>query len=481
MLADYLRKEGFLVKAPPPSEIDQKTLSTLSKWSLILLDEAMAQKIGDKILDAKHKQEIFLPVIVLTSQATRVNYWFEAGYDNVLLLPVRQKTFLAFLQHLIIIRVQSQKLYQQAQELAESEARYRQFVESPLVGFWLADEKAKFVFINQRLAEMSGYQVDEVVGKMTMLDPIAPESRDWLQQRLAQRRKGAITPDVVEVEMVRKDGSRFWALAAPAGIYDSRGKFKGYLGAMIDISERKKLEQLLIESNQELEAYARTVSHDLRAPLRAVQGYINILREDCGQKLDDQARHYLERIDRAAQNMDNLIIDLLNYSRLSHEEFLEANVSGEEVLEEVINYLDNEIKKKKAQINIIKPLPAVKANRNFLFQVFLNLIDNALKFIVPGQKPEVKIWAERRGKMVRFWFEDKGLGIEPRYHQRIFELFERLHGIESYPGTGVGLALVKKVVKKMKGEVGLESQLGRGSRFWIELPAANPGGQKERD
>ena len=83
--------------------------------------------------------------------------------------------------------------------------------------------------------------------------------------------------------------------------------------------------------------------------------------------------------------------------------------------------------------------------------------------------------------MVRFWFEDKGLGIEPRYHRRIFELFERLHGIESYPGTGVGLALVKKVVKKMKGEVGLESQLGRGSRFWIELPAANPGGQKERD
>ncbi|RLE07691.1 MAG: hypothetical protein DRJ06_05530, partial [Candidatus Aminicenantes bacterium] len=87
VLADYLRKEEFLVKAPPPSEIDQKILSTLSKWSLILLDETMAQKIGDKILDAKQKQEIFLPVIVFTSQATRVNYWFEAGYDNVLLLP----------------------------------------------------------------------------------------------------------------------------------------------------------------------------------------------------------------------------------------------------------------------------------------------------------------------------------------------------------------------------------------------------------
>jgi len=135
-------------------------------------------------------------------------------------------------------------------QLAESEARYRQLVESPLVGIWQADAQGRFVFVNQRLAEMSGYAPEEAIG-MSMLIPIAPELRPWLAERMQKRRAGELPPDVVEAEMVRKDGSRYTALVAPAGLYDSEGRFSGFIGALIDITRRKQLEQQLARQVEE--------------------------------------------------------------------------------------------------------------------------------------------------------------------------------------------------------------------------------------
>lgn len=143
-----------------------------------------------------------------------------------------------------------QRVAERTQQLAESEARYRQLVESPLVGIWQTDAQGRFVFINQRLAEISGYTPEEAIG-MSMLIPIAPELRPWLAERIQKRRAGELAPDVIEAEMVRKDGSRYTALVAPASLYDSQGRFSGFIGALIDITPRKQLEQQLARQVEE--------------------------------------------------------------------------------------------------------------------------------------------------------------------------------------------------------------------------------------
>jgi signal transduction histidine kinase len=242
-------------------------------------------------------------------------------------------------------------------------------------------------------------------------------------------------------------------------------KYRDHLEELVE-NRTSKLEEL----NTELEAFAYSVSHDLRAPLRAVQGFSQALLEDYAPKLDAQGKDYARRMDDSARRMETLIQDLLEYSRLSRSEIQLKPVDLTSVVEHVLTQLGGEIKEKDALIRVDAPLPKVLGHSATLEQVVENLIANAIKFVSPGVKPKIHLWAEEGDTVVRLWVEDNGIGIAPEHHERIFRIFERLHGIETYPGTGIGLATVKKGLEKMAGTVGVESVLGKGSRFWIELP-----------
>jgi signal transduction histidine kinase len=139
------------------------------------------------------------------------------------------------------------------------------------------------------------------------------------------------------------------------------------------------------------------------------------------------------------------------------------------IMSEVMTQIEADLKQTQAQVNIQSPLPEVIGHRPTLVQVIANLLINAMKFVENGVQPQITVWAEMRGECVRLWVEDNGIGISPEHQKRIFRVFERLHGMETYPGTGIGLAIVRKGIDRMGGSVGVESQLGQGSRFWIEL------------
>jgi len=224
-------------------------------------------------------------------------------------------------------------------------------------------------------------------------------------------------------------------------------------------------------ANQELEAFVYSVSHDLRAPLRAMEGFAQALLEDYADCLDEQGRDYARRIVAAAQRMDGLIEDLLQYSRLSrmHVEF--HPVSLEQVISSVLTQLEGEIRAREAEVKVVPPFPEVLGHRSILEQVLGNLLSNALKFVPKEVRPHVRLWAEPRKRWVRIWVEDNGIGIAPEHQRRIFRIFERLHGVETYPGTGIGLALVQKGIERLGGRCGVESEVGKGSRFWVELKA----------
>jgi signal transduction histidine kinase len=233
----------------------------------------------------------------------------------------------------------------------------------------------------------------------------------------------------------------------------------------------------LNETIHSLERICYNIAHDLRAPIRSMQGFSQLLLSEYAGSLDVTAQEYLRRIAAAAMRNDALILDLLAYGRLGHVELPCANYSLRNEIESVLKKLSDDVKISGAAVQIQEPLPDVRANRIALEQALTNLFSNALKFVSEDVKPRITIWAEEQESRVRVCVRDNGIGIAREHQARIFEIFERLHSNESYPGTGIGLAIVQKSVERMGGRVGVDSEPGKGSRFWFDLPKAQVANQ----
>ena len=264
-----------------------------------------------------------------------------------------------------------------------------------------------------------------------------------------------------------------------------------YVGVIADITERKRTEQALAaanatletqvaqrtislaESNAQLDAFAYTVSHDLRAPLRAMEGFARILLDDFAPKLGKEGARFATRIVDAAKRMEVLIDDLLAFSRVQRSDVALQAIDPSRSFKRATAELLSQPGLEQAKIDLSQQLPFVRADRTILAQVIENLMSNAAKFRRAGVPLQIVVRPERRGRHVRIWVEDNGIGIEPEHQARIFNVFERLHGQETYPGTGVGLAIVKAGIERMNGTFGVESTLGHGSKFWFQLDSVD--------
>jgi two-component system CheB/CheR fusion protein len=235
----------------------------------------------------------------------------------------------------------------------------------------------------------------------------------------------------------------------------------------------------LRDTTEQLETFCYSVAHDLRSPLRAQQSFAQTLIEDYKNALDEAGVEYATRILRSAERLDKLVHDLLAYSRLTLDELQFGDLDLSNVVREVRSSHGVEIQSRGAVVTT-GALHEVFAYEPTLILVVTNLITNAVKFTKPGETPRVNIWSEQREGRVRLWVEDNGIGIPPEGLDKIFGVFQRLHAIDKYPGTGIGLAIVKKGVERMGGTVGVESEPGKGSRFWIELPAGRRTDQPAR-
>jgi signal transduction histidine kinase len=231
----------------------------------------------------------------------------------------------------------------------------------------------------------------------------------------------------------------------------------------------------LTSTNKNLEAFVYSIAHDLRAPLRAMEGFSEMLVEEAGSALSEAGQDFARRIRDSAQFMDALLVDLLTFSRISKQRIQMAPVDPETAIKAELSRLEGEIQKKQARVEVKGPWPLVFAHESTLNQVLFNLLSNALKFTRPNVKPLLRLRAEEVqgdvAQLVRIWVEDNGIGIAPEHQEQTFRLFTRLQG-DKFPGTGLGLAIVEKGVEHMGGRVGVESTLGKGSQFWIELRKA---------
>jgi signal transduction histidine kinase len=234
------------------------------------------------------------------------------------------------------------------------------------------------------------------------------------------------------------------------------------------IAERTRQLQ---EANEALETFGFSVSHDMREPLRTIQGYANALKQDFGEGRMEQAARYINRIETIAHRVDTMVSDLLEFARLSRAEIAIENVAVADAIMDMRTILHTEASRANAELRFEAPGHLrVKAHRQTLVQALTNLVSNAVKFVAPGVKPVVTIRVQQLGATVRISIEDNGIGIPESAQGRIFNVFERLHGEEEYPGTGIGLAIVKKSIERIGGVVGVTSRPGAGSTFQVELP-----------
>lgn len=227
----------------------------------------------------------------------------------------------------------------------------------------------------------------------------------------------------------------------------------------------------LNDANTELQIFCSTAAHDLRSPLRRISSFSEALLAEYGAKLDQTGTFYLERISHSAEHMARLLDDLLEYSRTTQAELKLVSVDLEEAVQAALELTEGALASR-AEIIVEKPFPPVAGHRATVVMIISNLIANALKFIAPGVRPRVHIRPEDAGSHVRLWIEDNGIGIKREDIGKLFNAFQRLHSREKYPGTGLGLALVRRGAERMGGGVGVESNSGGGSRFWIDLPSA---------
>jgi signal transduction histidine kinase len=232
----------------------------------------------------------------------------------------------------------------------------------------------------------------------------------------------------------------------------------------------------LFEANTNLQTFIYHAAHDMSSPLRAIHAFSMLAMQDYGEKFGSEARSLLERIVVSAAQMQRLLNDLLEYSKISQAELKLERMDLAEAVNEALALLAEDIRIKKAIVTVTDPLPAVVGHLATVVLLINNFVSNALKFIPPEVQPEIGIWAEERntgqGSAVRLWVQDNGIGIAPEHLQKIFGAFERLHGKNAFPGSGLGLAIVRKGAERIGGRVGVESELGKGSRFWLELARA---------
>ena len=235
----------------------------------------------------------------------------------------------------------------------------------------------------------------------------------------------------------------------------------------------------LTQTIQSLEGVCYHIAHDLRAPLRAMNGFTTLLMESYAPQFDETGKEYARRVTASASQMDSLIKDLLEYGRLGHAKMPMESIDLGKAMDGALTHLEADINASHADVRVCRPLYSVCANGATLQQVLVNLLSNALKFVPPGITPRVLVWSGYNDGSIRLWIEDNGIGIAPQYYNKIFHVFERLHRTDEYPGTGIGLAIASKGVERMGGRLGVESQPGKGSRFWIELPVPGLGNGAE--
>jgi PAS domain S-box-containing protein len=321
---------------------------------------------------------------------------------------------------------------------------------------------------NAGVERLLGYSEQEWIGQPASI--IFTPAEKAMEVCEAEMRKAQDSGSATDIRWHRrKDGTEFFANGFMNAIRDDAGALLGYVKIMSDETARKQLQDSLSESNAALEQFAYVASHDLQEPLRTMSSYAELLTRKYTGKFDAEADRFLGFIVNASQRMSTLIQDLLEYARATTEEERPTSVALDEDLEAAVSHFTQAIEESGASITH-DPMPTIAVDRGQMVRLFQNLIGNALKYRKPDQIPQIHITAEQMNREWTIAIRDNGIGFDPQYASTIFAPFKRLHQPDAFPGTGVGLAISRRIVEAHGGRIWAESRPGEGAIFRFTLP-----------
>ena len=333
---------------------------------------------------------------------------------------------------------------------------------------FMIDPEGTIISWNAGVEKLLGYAEKEWIGLDASVIFTPPDKAvDVCRAEMAIARETGSATDIRWHR--RRDGTEFFANGFMNVVRDGTGALIGYAKVLSDETARKELQDSLMESNSTLEQFAYVATHDLQEPLRTMSAYAQLLSRKYTGKLDTDADQFLAFIIQAANRMSSLVEGLLTYARTAIEEQRFSSVSLDEDLEAALTNLAQTITENGGSISH-DPMPTVVVDQGQMISVFQNLIGNAMKYRQPGRTPEVHISAERKDAEWVISVRDNGIGFDPKHAAAIFMPFKRLHGKDEYAGTGVGLAICKRIVEAHGGRIWAESKPGEGSTFHFTLP-----------
>ena len=368
-------------------------------------------------------------------------------------------------------------LHRVNQRLRESETRHRLLADNATDVIWTMNMDGRFTYVSPSVEKLRGYTVAEVM-QQDMSQALTPDSLKLAQEGLASVLDAVAAGQRMpafrgELEQPCKDGSTVWTEVTTTGIYDQTGAFVGILGVTRDISDRVALVRELERSNADLEQFAYVVSHDLRQPLRMVTSFTQLLGRTLNELRieNEKTREFMGFIFDGARRMDQMLVSLLDYSRVGRDGEPMVEESSRSLLDEALRYLAPQIEDTGATVQITGDWPVVQASGTELVRLFQNLVSNALKYQNKGRTPIINLAVDRKGEEWLFSVRDNGIGIAAGQQDRLFKVFQRLHTHTAYEGTGIGLAICRKIVERHGGTLWVESQgEGHGSTFFFTLP-----------
>ncbi|MCD6052395.1 MAG: domain S-box [Verrucomicrobia bacterium] len=375
-------------------------------------------------------------------------------------------------------------LQQRRAELEQAEAKFRILVEQSLVGIYVI-QGDRFAYVNPKLAEIAGFTAQEMVGQ-PVLDFIASESKSQVRDNIQKRMDGTMRSAHYMLAMQRKGGG-----IVQAEVHGVRTEYDGrpaIIGTLLDITDRVRaeaeihrlnaeLEQRVIErtaqleaANKELEAFSYSVSHDLRAPLRHINGYVEMLKEDAGPSLNAECLGYLDVLTNSTKQMGQLIDDLLAFSKMSRTGMKRQQMNFTEMVEDTRHKLATDTEGR----NVVWKqgnLPVIEGDSAMFRQVWVNLLSNAVKYTRPRDPAEIEIGCMKETESEAVFFvRDNGVGFDMQYVQKLFGVFQRLHRANEFEGTGIGLAIVQRIILRHGGRIWVDAKLNEGATFYFSLP-----------